>query len=1198
MSFNPDTSDYFELPIADAEFNHKELQEQLRAQGYNIGNPQQRQAAENGNSSLFTMLGSAGKAALATTAWALRPLRAPYSFVAAPMAHNYQSKTFFGQVGEAVSTGVKAATGDVVGKGKEEYYGRTIAEEYLPETAPDWLKDVAGNMLDVTLDPTMWGMGVNGLKFMQNGLRASKRMAAADSLMGEQLGPATQALNELLDLRLVEADPLKMQVQLERKFAAEVKGAEKAGISAVPPGESRVLKSGTFDDTAAQAVDRSAQMRQINQKVMDQLDTYMELYTEARQADAGSKEAWASIGKKLDDPGLEIDASRAIAKEEAELTAHANTVYNVDKEGLTVQPSNAYGPASEAYFKARGERRILNISKAGAPEDVVAYLRQIESEAAEDIKLRSRGKLTDKQVQRMVEKEKKSLSDLVDFPTGYNPNIEEVTALKIAAQDAMGTYVYYADLYAKNPTPANARVMERTQQVLSQIWQARAAGASEWGRAGRGYSWKGTEDALNAMAQHAAESEAVAKIMGDDFGGFLAAGIQSFTAGGASKSKVGRQLGRFIQGINSTVLKTDDVVYNYYVNALLSSPATAIKNVITTTGALVLKPLEDVTKVGLDTAFNTGKGGRVDSLRRSVLDVSSDITGGVEGFVDGIRITRETQKNPHFIPTLKKYNKDLMKNNMVSLAGITKSQNPRNFMNRSIWESAASLVGRTVQIPGRTLTLSDRMFKMMAYRMDLRKKAAQIAHQQLPPGSTYAELKHVQEGLVNKFDVQHGLIRDKIQRAGVVGAEESTFTQPLVGLTAELGKVASTRGIRYVAPFHVVGINLIKYGLRHSPLSLMPYASDFWTSIAKGGEEATAAMSRAVTGAAAAGTVMYMLPDKIEGSSWHRNYMQDMTEAQYGLGKYNLNYGDYTLDLSQLAPLSTIMGTAILARDIMANLYADNPEDVDMLNGIGFRLMEMSIDMTKDTGYSSAFNTMVDIFTKLGHLDYEGLYEDAKFLGQNPLSYTSKTVLGKVAKPIVSNMVPAIVKDVAQMLDPYTKNAAAVPGTWGFLNGIAARTPGLGKDLPGTYNIMGEDVRADAGSPVGTFFHFHKVSDAFKPQIQMIKEVGADIRPTPYRLGGVKLYPVERAIMARETGRRFARQMLMQVHNPTFSGASNFSKKIQIERMHKDATNEAKVFLRDHYPAYDQRVSDRERYDAITLQQGMTGTTGASPRFP
>jgi hypothetical protein len=210
------------------------------------------------------------------------------------------------------------------------------------------------------------------------------------------------------------------------------------------------------------------------------------------------------------------------------------------------------------------------------------------------------------------------------------------------------------------------------------------------------------------------------------------------------------------------------------------------------------------------------------------------------------------------------------------------------------------------------------------------------------------------------------------------------------------------------------------------------------------------------------------------------------------------------------------------------------------------------------------------------------------------MSYTAKVVLGKATKPIISNMVPAIVKDVAQMLDPYTKNAAAVPGTWGYLNGLAARTPGLGKDLPGTYNIVGEDVRADAGSPVGTFFHFHKVSKAFTPQIQLIKEVGADIRPTPYRVEGVKLYPVERSLMARETGRRFVKRLIIQMNSPGFAGASNFSKRMQIERMHQDATKEAKMYLRQNVHAFDQRVTDRQRYDAITLQQNTTGG-GTSP---
>jgi hypothetical protein len=240
---------------------------------------------------------------------------------------------------------------------------------------------------------------------------------------------------------------------------------------------------------------------------------------------------------------------------------------------------------------------------------------------------------------------------------------------------------------------------------------------------------------------------------------------------------------------------------------------------------------------------------------------------------------------------------------------------------------------------------------------------------------------------------------------------------------------------------------------------------------------------------------------------------------------------------------------------------------------------------------------MTDVFTKLSHMDYEGLYEDAEFIGQNPMTYTAKTVLGKATKPIVSNMVPALVRDVAQMLDPYTKNAAAVPGTWGYLNGLAARTPGLGKDLPGTYNIVGEDVRADAGSPVGTFFHFHKVSKTFTPQIQLIKDVGADIRPTPYRAEGVKLHPVERSLMARETGRRFVKRLITQMHSPGFAGASNFSKRMQIELMHRDATAEAKMYLRQNIPAFDQRVTDHQRYEMITMQQGISGRGGASPKF-
>ena len=250
------------------------------------------------------------------------------------------------------------------------------------------------------------------------------------------------------------------------------------------------------------------------------------------------------------------------------------------------------------------------------------------------------------------------------------------------------------------------------------------------------------------------------------------------------------QIGAFINALSkSNFQKFSDGAFYVWINSILSSPMSHLRNVVGNTLTTMAIPAEKAASAAADVALTTGGKlmGKNVSRDRFINEAVVNLPGAAHGLRQGTRAFFNSLRGLESeIPGLPKFGPVNM--HIPPIGGTT---------------------GKVLGFPGTMLRAEDDFFKSLNYNAELYSQAARQASKEGLKGTA---LRDRMTQIIADPD-------DKIVKVAMDAARERTFTSEL----GPIGKTVSyftknIPGFKYVQPFMTTGANILSYGVKRSPL--------------------------------------------------------------------------------------------------------------------------------------------------------------------------------------------------------------------------------------------------------------------------------------------------------------------------------------------------------------------------------------------
>jgi len=883
---------------------------------------------------------------------------------------------------------------------------------------------------------------------------------------------------------------------------------------------------------------------------------------DARIAKAGgrSPEQMARMGREFDEavkPRLADDAFNALGNPADDLLR--TKVRAAVKAGKGKSAADLVKAADDIDIRpdirgAQGDV-FINWSRVDTPVDVKALVQAAADQAKGSITKATRGIRTHAETQ-LSAGQIDAWDLLATRRVGQALNAEESLALRNLWAASGEKLHEVARLAVQNPSPANRFMAEKmmavhhmvmnevigvrteTARALNQ-WRIPAGGAAEKARA--------IDDILTGW--HGADQDVTTSVM------------QRIAA--LADAGMYREMDEM--AYKGVFARTRDAVAQVWINSLLSSPHTHMRNMISQTavigqqiyerraaamlGSLSGRTAERVADgeatqlmfglvEGLKDSFRvTAKGRRI--LGQTALDI-----GAGKGARRGLEAMRA---NPEEFGTV-------LRSAATGKTGIGvgKVELPRTgALSSEAWRVARdSPVGRALdwidtasQIPGRALGVEDELFKTIGYRMELRAQALRQATQEVHAGKiAAAALKdRIAEIIANP--------PENIRMGAADMAMYVTFTnQPAkipMDVVRAIGRVPVLG--RIVMPFRRTPVNLATYSFERTPLA--PLIGQWRADVAAGGARRDIALARLYTGTAILlasadlamnGVLTGEGPvDPRQRAGQRRQGVQPLSvRVATGPGEDDYRYFSFR----GMEPVATSLGLAANIVDILVNTeWQGETQDKDVDEMIIAASMAIAKQVTSQqymTGVSDFFDAMSD----------PQRYGEAWW----------KRLAGSVVPSGVANL-------NRTTMDPYMRAA------YDMADAIRARTPGLSQDLPLRHDLWGRPI--DRRSGLGGLYDFISPVYSSKYAPEPIDKEFDRLGYWPGRLPkkvsfdgmvvNMERYPEQRAALERLAGNelklpQYGNKGAMDALNDIIGGKSPFS---VIYRMKTDGPDGGKAAM-------------------------------------
>lgn len=504
----------------------------------------------------------------------------------------------------------------------------------------------------------------------------------------------------------------------------------------------------------------------------------------------------------------------------------------------------------------------INLERLETTDDVKNLIVELSKDRPEEIDAQRRGVITHRATETLAEDLGMTPEELIKTKKGTAYNAEQaIAARQILATSAKEVQSLW-EKQRKAPTEENLLVFRIALEKHAEIQKAVSGIATEAGRA---------LSSFRIMAKETARREREIKNMLDALGG------REITEEIAKKfAEIDHadpaQVNTFIR--EAMKAKTLDMVFEAWVNGLLSGPQTHAVNSISNTLVFLSRYPEKTIEAGTDLMRATFTG----SKREVYLgEVAADAFGIVEGVKTGVQRALQAWKTE-----------------MPAGGELSKLEVQR-------YRAIPGKTGKAVRMPGRALMAADEFFKGVNYSCKLYAEAYRQA---------------VKKGARGKARAKWiaALIKDPTEamvEAAKAEAEYRTFTKPLGKAGAKIGLVRTIPGAQYIIPFLRTPVNIAKYGLERTPLNFLRIA---YKQIGKesrmGGARLSEELARATFGTMVGLAVFLAAREGRITGGGPSDRKKRAALYRTGWQPYSIKIGDEYYGYGRLEPLGMVIGTA------------------------------------------------------------------------------------------------------------------------------------------------------------------------------------------------------------------------------------------------------------------------------------------------
>lgn len=673
----------------------------------------------------------------------------------------------------------------------------------------------------------------------------------------------------------------------------------------------------------------------------------------------------------------------------------------------------------------------IKLSNIDTSMDVKAVLANVIKHNKTEIESVTRGVVPDAKVtESAVMIASDEASRLLNFKVGQAMNAEELVATKILTEAAAKDLLELSEKAILSGLDEDIAAAARAQGILNQWFGQLAGGTAEAGRTLRAAG----QNVGSGLVERAAAAKNLIEFSGgkEEVLKNLSRINQILKQPNIDKAKYLAMLAQ-----RATYKKFGDAVFEVWINGLLSSTGTLMKNFVANSSTLVMHPLEKMNAWAIGAARNQIdtkiKGLAPNKDRVSIGEVGHTFIGLWEGLMDGLTLAGKADKAGLAIKQGGK------------LEPMYKAISSEAWGAQGAVAQGLDVMGSIVRLPGKALQVTDDFFKGVNYRMEVQALAARDSELKGLVGEAY------QQNLTKNLENPP----EWIQLSAQARAKEATFTKDLKGAMKKfddgLKELPFNMG-KIVSPFVRVNVNMVEFTMARNPL-LAPFSSAFKAELKQGGAVRDVALGKVAFGTTMMGMGAYLASSGVITGGGPADKKAFNALKETGWQPYSVQIGDTFVSYESLEGVAPLFKMAADAVQLFPYLEDEQLKD-DLVLAAGFMLGNA---VTPDFLTSSVAPALLAL--------------------RNP-----ETDGAKFIQSLTSSVVPGIVKQVNRtFVDPVKRDTRVgkMGSIWDqMLNNIKAGIPGLSDDLPPQQNFFGDDIVYPDGAGPTTLSAIALVSPA------------------------------------------------------------------------------------------------------------------------
>lgn len=869
---------------------------------------------------------------------------------------------------------------------------------------------------------------------------------------------------------------------------------------------------------------------------------------EAVAAKMGAGEAEAGAKGKIKAP-KELPAKDILGAQKDLLKPGVNT--NLDKTRIAgkLPPINEVldkvGMDISVSADSTDKAMNINLGRIQTSDDVKNVLKNTADIFKSDIQEATRGVQTNAVTEQLADDLGLTVEDLLKRRKGEAFNAEQATAArKLLVSSAENLRNLAAKVQSLDATDADRFVFRRAVAVHAALQKEVSGLTAEAGRA---------LQAFNIMAK--SQKEQMAAIQN----------ILEATGGRGTADDLAQAIldSNSLKGINLVAREAyqaslSDMVFEVWVNGILSGPRTHVTNTISNLIRAMIDLPEKATASLIGKVLNTQGGVHVG-------EVLAHAHGMMEGIREGWKMAVETFKNEGLTDPLTKgmtadrraitaenLSRTFLGRNIID--PVLKSLSAKQLAEGGMFGNFVDALGAVVRFPGfRMLNSEDAFFKALNYRAELHAQAFREAIQE---GHSGMELAQRIADLLEQPS-------ETMRIAATNMAHEATFTNPNKVARNLAQFTRSVPGLRYIIPFINTPTNIVKTGLERTPFALM--SGQVRADIFAGGARRDMALGRIALGSSllALGW-MQAKAGKITGGApqdpglrkvWMQENQEYSIVFQDGDKKTFVSY-------NRFEPFGMLLGAAADYANIVGQIGEKDASEL-----VAASVMAMMKNITSKTWLKGISDFLV------------ALDEPERRLNNFALN-------------MATGFVPNLINQVnGAMVDPVLRETRGFRGgnfaaksLASYIDAVKEKIPGYSKTLPPMRTLWGEPIEPREGfNDENGQKVYNLLSPAYVKEIKGDKvnqtildnEIDLDMPRRSFDIPGVptaiELTPAEYSRYVELAGKPAKAALDQIVKNPGFENAPKFQK----DQIFRQVVNEFRQRAKAQLISEDKELKNR-----------------------